>query len=463
MAAKKVDKQDLNSQMIAHLMPPYIPRKSLEEGGLLVLTEGKGNTVTDIEGRQYLDAVSGGVFAVSLGYGREEIAKAIYEQCIQLVYVNPYNYVTSSTVQLATRLAEVTPGNLSVTFFSNSGSDANEAAFRIAKQYHYHTGNKQRYKVISRLHAYHGSTQAALSATGPGPFYTKIRALAEPLVPGFSHIPAPYCYRCDFGLEYPNCNLECAKALQQEIELQGPELVSAFIGEPIMGSGFIIPPPEYWPMIRSICDQYSVLLIDDEVICGFGRTGKWFACEHWNIVPDIMTMGKNISGAYIPLAATIVTNKIAEGLPSLAHVYTYGGHAVTCAAGLASLEIIKKERLVENSAEIGSYLLEGLKTLIKYPVVGEVRGLGTLCLFEVVKDRKTREKFPVGTRPGGLIAIQARKHGVIVRAGGPGDFIQVAPALTFTKKDVDTVVEVLDRSIAEVKDNLGKKIIDIYT
>ncbi|MBW2053474.1 MAG: aspartate aminotransferase family protein, partial [Deltaproteobacteria bacterium] len=311
-----------------------------------------------------------------------------------------------------------------------------------------------RTRFISRKYAYHGTTMGAISLTGPCTGFDFLRFVNEPnMMQGVSHICAPYCYRCELGLEYPSCDIACARQLEKEIENQGPETVAAFIGEPVMGAGGCIPPvPEYWPMIRSICDKYGVLLIADEVINGFGRTGKWFACEHWDLEPDIMTMAKNISGCYVPLGATIVKGELAEKLPLFMHVFTFSGHAVACAASLAAIGVMEKENMVEHAAEVGQYMLEGLKTLDKHPIVGEVRGLGMIMAVELVKDKKTKEVFTAREAIPDMVAKRMLDYGVFVRSGGGnGSVVEIAPVYTFTKKDADTVVEALDKSLTDAE------------
>lgn len=449
---KQIDKESLNEMALHHHIPAITARKDVERDGAWFITKAEGATITDINGRQYLDAVAGGTLAMGVGYGREEIVRAMSEQALRMHYTAPYRGVAPVTAQLAAKLAELTPGSLSATFFSDSGSEAVETAIKLAKQYHFYANERERHKVISRKHAYHGATMGALSCTGPGPAFDFLRFMSEPmLMPCVSHIAAPYCYRCDLELDYPSCDLACARELKKEIEIQGPETVSAFIGEPVMGGGGCIPPvPEYWPTIRSICDEYGVLLIADEVINGFGRTGKMFACEHWGIVPDIMTMAKNITSCYFPLGATIMKSERAEKMPRFMHVHTYTGHAVGCAAAVATIEIIEREKLVENAAEVGGYLLEGLKSLSEHPIVGEVRGLGMIYGIELVKDKKTKERFPLKDSIADKVAVRALDYGLFIRTAG-GDIIELAPVLTITQNDADAIVDALDRSLSDIE------------
>ncbi|MBW2090532.1 MAG: aspartate aminotransferase family protein [Deltaproteobacteria bacterium] len=448
----KNSREALNKMALNHHIPAVTARQEREQDGAWILTKGHGATLTGIDGREYLDAIGGGTLAVGVGYGYEEIAKAIYEQARQLHYTAPYLGVAPVTIELAAKLAEITPGSLSATWFASGGSEAVESAIKLAKQYHYHNKERERTKFISRKYAYHGTTMGAISLTGPCPGFDFLRFMNEPnMMSGVSHISPPYCYRCDLGLEYPACDVACAKELEKEIESQGPETVAAFIGEPVMGAGGCIPPvPEYWPMIRSICDKYGVLLIADEVINGFGRTGKMFACEHWDLEPDIMTMAKNISGCYVPLGGAIVKAELADKIPLFMHVFTFSGHAVACAAGLAAIEVMEREKMVEHVAEVGAYMLDGLKTLESHPLVGEVRGLGMIAGIEMVKDKKTREPFPMAGSVPEKVAKRMLDYGVFLRVGG-GSVIEVAPVYNFTKKDADTLVEALGKSLKDVE------------
>ena len=447
-------KEQLSQEALAHHIPAITAQKDRQKRGPWIISKGEGARITDINGREFLDAVGGGTLAVGLGYGLEEMAKAVYEQARQLHYTAPYLGVAPSTVLLAKKLAEMTPGDLSAVWFTSGGSEAVESAIKLAKQYHFHAKDRERFKVISRKYAYHGTTAGALSLTGPCPGFEFLRFMGEPtLMPGVSHICAPYCYRCELGLEYPGCDLACAKALAEEIEKQGPETVSAFIGEPVIGAGGCIPPvPEYWPMIRSICDKYGVIMIADEVITGFGRTGKWFACEHWGIEPDIMTMAKNISGCYVPLGAVVIKSELAAKIPLFMHVYTFSGHAVACAAGLKAIEIMERDKMIDHVAEVGTYMLQELEALYNHAIVGDVRGMGLLAGIELVKDRKTREAFSVRETMAERVAERALDYGVFIR--GSTGVIEIAPNYNFTRQDVDTLVEAIDRSLTDIEKTL---------
>jgi taurine-pyruvate aminotransferase len=298
--------------------------------------------VRDAAGKEYLEFTASDWVAAT-GYGREEIAKVAYEQMVRIPHVDPFGNqkLALPTIMFAKKLAEIAPGTLKKVFTISGGSEANEAAMKLTKQYQQKTGFPRRFKFISRRYNYHGATQGALGLDGNAAGFNS-PYLIEPLAPGFLHVAHPYCYRCDFGLEYPSCGLTCAKQIELTIQYEHPSTVAGVVTDSISGfASMAVPPPEYFPMVRKICDKYGILWIDDEVATGFGRTGKMFACEHWNVVPDIMTMSKQISGGYLPLSAVIVKEEIADkfiGTPedALANGHTWWGHATACAVALKS-------------------------------------------------------------------------------------------------------------------------------
>jgi adenosylmethionine-8-amino-7-oxononanoate aminotransferase len=441
-------KKDAVDKIIFHATP----RKWLTEVGPWVLERGEGAVLHDADGREFLDALSGGVFAVLAGYGREEIARAMYEQAKRLNYTSPYATASVVTIELARKLAELAPGDLTASFFCNSGSEAVEASIKLAHQYHEANGEGRRYKVVSLRRAYHGATLGALSATGWSPGLGLLRRSADPAVPavGYSNAMPPYCYRCELGLTHPACGLACGTTIEQSILGSDPELVSCVILEPIMATaGCIVPPPGYLAKVRQICDRYGVLLISDEVVCGFGRTGRWFGVDHFDVVPDIMVIAKGLTSGYAPMAAAVARREIAEKIPIFFDVHTYGGHPVSAAAALANIEIIEREDLVKNAATIGAYMLELLEGLRRHPIVGDIRGLGLLMAIELMRDPGRHEDFPPEMRVDDQVAAIARQMGLFVRP--LGGTILLGPPLIFTKAQAERTVDVLDTAFSTVE------------
>ena len=413
-----------------------------------LLVAGHGCTVVDAEGREYLDALSG-LWLVNVGYGHEAIAEAMARQAKTLSYASSSRAVTLPAVQLATLLAQLTPGDLSTVLFSSSGSEAVESALKITRQYHVLRGEPERYKIIARRGSYHGATYGAMSVSGAP---QSVDPYFSPLLPGTLTVSAPYCYRCDYRKTYPACEVYCVEAIEDLIRYENPRSIAAVIAEPISAAcGVVVPPPEYLPRLREICDRYGILLILDEIITGFGRTGKMFAAEHWGIVPDIMTVAKGLSSGYAPIAATICRRPIAQQFDSrhnkpLAHLLSFGGHAVACAAALANLQILQQEHLVENAAQQGDVLLAQLRELAtRHPVIGDVRGLGLLCAVELVTDRKTQAPFPAdGPEMLRLLDILA-ELGVLTRADTN---LYLAPPLCIQREEIDRLVTLVDTALS---------------
>ena len=413
-----------------------------------LLVSGHGCTVVDAHGREYLDALSG-LWLVNVGHGRSTIAEAMAQQAKTLAYASASRATTLPAIQLAALLARLTPGDLSVVLFSGGGSEAVESALKIARQYHTLRGEPERYKVIARRGSYHGATYGAMSVSGAprsvDPYYS-------PLVPGGLTVSAPYCYRCDYRKTYPACEVYCVDAIEDVIVYENPRTVAAVIAEPVSAAGgVVVPPAEYFPRLRDICDRHGVLLIFDEIITGFGRTGKMFAAEHWGVVPDIMTLAKGLSSGYAPIAATVCRTHIARQFDSaqgraLAHLLTFGGQAVACAAALANLDIIVQERLVENAAQQGQYLLARLRQVAtRHPTVGDVRGLGLLCALELVKDRRTKEPFAAeGPEITHLLEILA-DLGMLTRADTN---LYLAPPLCIQRHEVDRLVAMVEAGLS---------------
>jgi adenosylmethionine-8-amino-7-oxononanoate aminotransferase len=434
----KVNVMDDTSHLILH----RTLREKVKEG-ITIMTKGDGVRVFDQDGNSYLDLVSGVTRPVHVGYGRREIAQAVYDQICELPYFTPMYFSNIPAMKLAEVLSKITPGRLNKFTFVCDGSEAVEAAIKLAKHYHYFKGDKKRYKVISRRGAYHGVTGGALSVLGT---VLPMRQIMDPVMPGTVFVESPYCYRCPLHLTYPRCDLACAKDIERIIEFEDPEQISAFIGEPIQQAfGALAPPKEYWNIVRNICEKYGILLIIDEVICGFGRTGKWFGVEYFDIEPDIMTMAKGISSGYVPLGGVGCTDEIMEPIEIFHHIHTYGNHPVACTAGLKNIEIMKRENLIQNSYEMGTYFLEGLKTLESHPTVGEARGKGLWMALDLTTEKKNRAPFPLDRITS--IINRAKEKGLIIKTMGQA--LEFAPPLIIGKGEIDEALKIIDECITE--------------
>jgi len=425
---------------------PY--RALAKDMGKRILVEGKGCIVKDIDGNEFIDALAG-LWLVNVGHGRPEIGEAMAKQAGALAYASSTQATTIPAIQLATHLAEITPGDLGTAFFCSGGSEAVESAIKIARQFHYHNGEPKRQKVIGRRGSYHGATYGAMSVSGTRP---NAEPYHSPFMHGVLHASPPYCYRCDFRQTYPACDLLCADQIDQMIRYESPETVAAVIAEPVSASnGIVIPPEGYWKRLREICDEHGVLLITDEVINGFGRTGKMFASEHWDLVGDILTMAKGLSSGYAPIGAVMCRPHVVgafEGDNKLTHLLTYGGHAAACAAALANITIIENEGLVDNSAKMGAHLLEGLNSLRDHPTLGDVRGLGLIAGVELIKDRETKEKFAESSAEIKYLNSGLLDRGLLTRAS---HIISLSPPLCITKEEVERVVAIIEDAISDLE------------
>lgn len=422
----------------------------------LVMVAGHGCTVVDDTGKEYIDAMAG-LWCVNVGFGQERLVQAAANQMRQLAYT-PLSRPAPVSLQLAQRLAQVLPGTLNHVVFVNSGSEAVETALKIARQYvQQQFPHQNRTKIIARYRGYHGWTMGALGATGQYARKTRF----EPLLPGFLHVSPPDTFRLFAGMTPSAAAHQLAAELERVIEFEGPESIAAFIGEPIIGGGgIIVPPDEYWPLIQQICDKYDILLIQDEVITGFGRTGVMFGCENWGIVPDIMTMAKGISSAYIPLAATAVSDAVFAaflGDPKdgvqFNQLSTYGGHPVACAVGLENLNIIEEQGLIANAVAMGERLRSGLRGVQAHrEVIGEVRGKGLLVGIELAEPGTTT---PLPAEQVNRVIAAAQEHGVIVGKNSATVpnlecVITLSPPLVITAEEIDRIVAVLDMALGEI-------------
>ena len=427
-----------------HLLHPMTPPHDIERLGAKFFVRGEGLYLVDAEGNRYIDAYSG-MGNVILGHGHPDVVKAIKDQVDQLCYVPAFSrYGNPPAARLAKALTDIAPTGLNHAHFANSGSEANELSFKLARMYHDLTGNADKYKILSQDGAYHGVTYATMSAGGI-PAYQQYFG---PMMDGFAFVATPNTYRCD-ACAADDCKDHGPDDLERVILREGPDSVAAFIIEPVMGvGGHLVPGASYYPRVREICDRYNVLLIADEVVCGFGRTGTLFGLNHWDISPDLMSVAKGISSGYLPLGATVISDKAWAAILDageeylFVHGHTTSAHPVCCAAGVATIEVIQRDGLVKNSKELGAYLLNRLQAgLADNPFAGDVRGLGLLASVELVQDPVTKEKFPVSDGVGKRAYQHIMDHGIIVRTAN--DIISLRPPLISTKKDIDEIVDVV--------------------
>jgi adenosylmethionine-8-amino-7-oxononanoate aminotransferase len=415
----------------------------------LVVERGQGVWLYTADGRKVLDGMAG-LWNVNIGYGSEELPLAAYEQMKKVAFTSNFaGMTTPPAAELANRLAGLAHPTLNTTFFTSGGSESNDSAFKTARYYWYRLGRHEKVKFIARQGAYHGITVAATAATGIPRYHT----MFGPLMAGFSHIPAPNSYRYAGDMRAgETVGQAAARALEEEILRQGPETVAAFIAEPIQGvGGVIVPPDDYFPLVRAICDKYDVLLIADEVITGFGRTGMLFGQQQWGLRPDIMSFAKGITSGYMQLGGIQISDAIRETIDNASvadtwmHGFTYSGHAAACAVGLKNLEIIERDRLVENAGAMGGRLRAGLGKLLEFGCVGDVRGRGLIAGVEIVEDRESRTPAPAKALQ---IANACLARGLRTRP--VGSTLAFSPALSINAEEVDIIVETLGAAIDAV-------------
>ncbi|HEY1825892.1 MAG TPA: aspartate aminotransferase family protein [Acidimicrobiales bacterium] len=419
-----------------------------------IMVRGEGVHVYDANGTEYFDGLSG-LFTNSLGYGRKELGQAAAAQMEELGFFPLWTYAHPRAIELAERLASLAPGDLNRVFFTSGGAEANESAWKLARNYHKLRGDIDRYKVISREIAYHGTTLGALTITSLEPYRTPF----EPLVPGAIKVPTTNFYRAERHGDDPIAfGLWQARQIEEAILREGPETVAAVFLEPVQNAGgCFAPPPGYWQEVREICDRYGVLLVSDDVICAFGRLGNWFGGQKYDYVPDIITCAKGITAGYAPLGAMIVSDRIAEPFMhddnAFFHGFTWSGHPVSCAVSLKVLDIIEEEGVLENVAKNESYFHDGLDSLRDIPIVGDVRGAGYFWGVELVKDQDTKETWSGDDAEKllrGFVSPEMFRRGLICRSDDRGDpVVQLAPPLISTRDDIDFMVGVLHDVFSE--------------
>jgi len=431
----------------------------------LMADYGKGIYVYDAEGKSYLDAI-GGTHVVSIGHGVTEVAEAIAEQARQLCFVHKAQFTSEAQERLADVIVGMTPAGLDRVGFVTGGSTANEKAFQLALYYHQLRGKTRKYKIISRWHSYHGHTIATMAMSGS----LFVRKSLPPFdLLNFPHIQPPHCYQCPYGLTYPSCQLACANELARTIEQEGPDTIAAFMAEPIIGGAgsAIVPPPGYYEKIREICDFYDILFISEEIITGFGRTGKNFGIEHWQAIPDIITATKALSSGYAPIGAVIVHQRVREIFDHTTKniplsLFTYAGHPISCAAALAVQNYLAKYHLIEQCALMGKYLKKELQKLAeREAMIGDVRGEGLLIGLEFVQNRDSHKPFSRSLGITEKIMQTGLKNGLILRGrfgtgtGVDGDHILISPPFIITEAQCDELVIKLELTFKQVKQSLN--------
>lgn len=420
-----------------------------------VVDHAEGVYIYDTEGKRYIDCAAG-IAVVNIGHAVGPIIDAMAGQASKISFVYNGAFTSEARFRLADQIIEMAPKGMDKVFFCSGGSEAMESMLKIARQYQIECGRPGKYKVISRWQSYHGNTVATLSMGGRSSW----RAKYDPYLTAMPHIAPCNCYHCPYRLSYPSCGLPCAWELERIIKYEGPDTVSAFVIEPITGTtaAATVPPKEYMEIIRYICDKYEVLFGVDEVITGFGRTGKNFAIDHFDVTPDLIGAAKGLGSGYAPIGAVIIHQKIvdtvAQGTGELTHSFTFAGNPLACATASAVLAYMKENRLVERSEKMGKLFLDKLKGLADLPMVGDVRGIGMMIAIEFVRDKAMHEPYPAGSKISGRIASRCFDHGVIVTAGVEGaadgicgDAMQIAPPFIIEEADMDLVVETVKNAI----------------
>jgi len=430
------------------LHPLYHPKFHQDP---LIIERGEGVYLYTTEGKKILDGMAG-LWNVNVGYGRKELAEVAAEQMLKLAFTSNFVGMTNlPAIALANKLSGYAYPELTTTYFASGGSEANDTAFKTARYYWKRTGQPNKVKFISRRNSYHGITLAATSATSIERYHT----MFGPLMPEFRYVPAPYAYRFEGEIKNgESLGLAAARALEETILREGAETIAAIIAEPVQSvGGVIVPPADYFPAVRALCDRHQILLIADEVITGFGRTGEMFALRHWNVAPDILSFAKGVTSGYIPLGGIQISNAIRATMESAAegeawmHGYTYSGHAAACAVGLKNIEIIEREGLAERSKQLGAYLLQSLQRLQDLPMIGEVRGLGLLCGVEIVANRETKQP---DAALAGKIAQACQNRGLRTRP--VGNTLAFSPPLTISKEEIDEMVDIFGQALKEAVD-----------
>jgi adenosylmethionine-8-amino-7-oxononanoate aminotransferase len=444
---RKLSNEELKAENARHLLHPMTHPGTVREAPPDIIVRGDGSWIWDVDGHRLIDGV-GGLWCANLGFGRREIRDAIVAQLDELPFYNTFRGANHPrAIELSQRLVNLMePDGVGAVHFSSGGSDAVDSALKLARQYWKVLGQRDRTKFISLRQGYHGVHFGGASVNGNTPF----RRAYEPLLPGCFHVDTPWLYRNPYTQDPEQLGKICAELLEREIVFQSPDTVAAFIAEPVQGAGgVIVPPPNYWPLVREICDRHGVLLIADEVVTGFGRTGHLFGTRLWGVKADLWCLAKGISSGYVPLGATAVSARVMQAfkgadpvLGTINHGYTYGAHPVAAAAALATLDIIESDDIPARAAREGRYFLERLHAMKRFRIVGDVRGVGLMAGIELVADQRTRAPFPRGAPELTRVHREAYKRGAMVRLSGAN--IILSPALSIERAQLDLLCDALE-------------------
>ncbi|MFN3579820.1 MAG: aspartate aminotransferase family protein [Pseudomonas sp.] len=445
----------LQAMDAAHYLHPFTDHKELGAKGTRIIERAQGVYLWDSEGNQILDGMAG-LWCVNIGYGRAELAEAAYRQMLQLPYYNSFfQCANPPAVELATAIAEIAPAHMNHVFFTGSGSESNDTILRMARRYWDLQGKPGKKTIISRVNGYHGSTVAGASLGGMSVMHEQ----GDLPIPGIVHIPQPYWFGEGGDMDPDEFGLWAARQLEANIKELGEDQVAAFIAEPIQGAGgVIIPPATYWPEIKRILDKYDILLVIDEVICGFGRTGEWFGSQYYDLKPDLMPIAKGMTSGYLPMGGVIVGERVARSLidqgGEFFHGYTYSGHPVSAAVGLENLRILREEKIVEYVKDKAApYLQSKIAQLAEHRLVGEVRGVGLLGAIELVSNKQTRARFNDKGAAGSLCRDMCVRNGLVMRA--VGDTMIMSPPLVISTAEIDELVSKIWRCLDLTAEQLG--------
>lgn len=440
----------IDTGLLEHMFLDFMQMKEFAKDPV-VMKRASGVWYEDIYGKKYLDGISG-IFTVNVGHGNRRVIEAMKEQLEEMAFAPPLHSTNLRALELAKLVSSLMPGDLHTLKFFSGGSESTEAAMKLARQYHKQTGNPGKYKVISRYESYHGATMGSLAASG----VSRRKTAFEPFGAGYVHVFPPTCYRCPYGLQYPECGILCATIVEKVVKQEDPSTVSTMILEPIGNTGGVVTPPyEYFKIIREICDKYNILLIHDEIITGFGRTGEMFASQTFRTTPDIICMGKGMSSGYAPVGAIGISDRVAEAFygrgeenRQFNHGHTFGANPLSAAAAIASISEIKERDLPEKGKRAGERIWRRLEELKSLGIVGDIRGKGLFIGVEFVREPATKEQFAEGVNLGLRIGKAALKKGLFLRSDP--HWIAFAPPLIITDEEVDTMMDIFSESTREV-------------